>query len=249
MNAVSGENLTGVFSSVNSMRASLTTSASHSAVSMDEAPFCRTTVTCIWGVSDPGNSARDRDRGVAEGVAHAPDAFVTAGDSRADCDTVDTKRRPLRRRELLQFQGHRLVDLVVPAGSCSATRRRKKLQGPGEHCSRACVPPSLIAAQFWKCCNPGDRNEHLKASADAPNRIASGPCSGANWSSKSSHNGRRQSYGHEQVGWVHIVLAGLVDDSNVPLARSFTVGENLIELSSFQILHPTVFDAQRERLR
>src|SRR5688500_7160691 len=40
----------------------------------DRARLRRTNVTCIWGVSDPRNPSRDRDRGVAEGVAHAPDA-------------------------------------------------------------------------------------------------------------------------------------------------------------------------------
>jgi hypothetical protein len=35
----------------------------------DSARFCRTTVARVWGVSDlPRTEARDRDRGVAEGV-------------------------------------------------------------------------------------------------------------------------------------------------------------------------------------
>lgn len=84
---------------------------------------------------------------------------------------------------------------------------------------------------------------------DSPDRTASGLRSGANWSSQSSHHGRRQSYRHEQIGRIDIVLAGLVDDSNVSLTRSFTVGEDLIELSGFQIFHPTVLYTQRERRR
>ena len=41
------------------------------------ARFCRTTATCIWGVSDPlPAEAWGRDQGVAEGVAHAPHASV-----------------------------------------------------------------------------------------------------------------------------------------------------------------------------
>ena len=34
----------------------------------------------------PQNQARDRDRGVGEGVAHAPDASITAADGRPECD-------------------------------------------------------------------------------------------------------------------------------------------------------------------
>ncbi len=83
----------------------------------------------------------------------------------------------------------------------------------------------------------------------SPNRPSGGRRSGSNGASESSHNGRRQSYGHEQVGRIHVVLAGLVDDSNVPLTRGVAVGEDLIELSSLQIFHPTVFHAQRERRR
>jgi hypothetical protein len=51
------------------------------------------------------------------------------------------------------------------------------------------------------------------------------------------------------VGRIDVVLPGLVDDPNVTLTRSFAVGKDLIELSGLQIFHPTVFHAQRERLR
>jgi hypothetical protein len=43
----------------------------------------------------PKDWARDRDRGVAEGVAHAPDASITACDSCADCDARGKHRRAL----------------------------------------------------------------------------------------------------------------------------------------------------------
>ena len=50
------------------------------------------------GVSDPlPNRARDRVRGVAEGVAHAPDASVAAADNCADCETGGKQRRPIDR--------------------------------------------------------------------------------------------------------------------------------------------------------
>jgi hypothetical protein len=112
----------------------------------DRARFCRTTATCIWGVSDPEHWARDRDRGVAEGVAHAPDVpslLPTA----ADCDTGGTERRPLtphRTRRLRRTSRNPSrpaldVDLATHALINSAQE--------GEHCSRVCVPPSPLAAQ------------------------------------------------------------------------------------------------------
>ena len=56
MNAVSGKNLTGVFSSMKSMRAMAHDIGGALRSVMDEARFCRTTATCIWGVSDPRKS-------------------------------------------------------------------------------------------------------------------------------------------------------------------------------------------------
>ena len=52
----------------------------------------------------PRIEARDRVRGVAEGVAHAPDDSLTAADSRADCDTGGTERRPLTPHQTRRLQ-------------------------------------------------------------------------------------------------------------------------------------------------
>jgi len=79
----------------------------------DRARSCRTTGTCFWGVSDPENWARDRVRGVEEGVAHAPDNSSTAADRRAHGDTGGTKRRPLHRSEIAHSQGHRPIELAA----------------------------------------------------------------------------------------------------------------------------------------
>ena len=96
----------------------------------DEARFCRTTATCIWGVSDPLRiEARDRDRGVAEGVAHAPDASVTAADSRADCDTGGTERRPVQRSEVAHCKEHRRTN--APRNSRRHGRAVGGEQSPG----------------------------------------------------------------------------------------------------------------------
>jgi hypothetical protein len=64
-------------------------------------------VTRIRGVSDPPRTeARDRDRGEAKGVAHAPDVSVSAADSRADRDTGGTERRPVQRSEVAHYKEH-----------------------------------------------------------------------------------------------------------------------------------------------
>ena len=53
MNAVSGENLTGVFL-VDDVDAGVPHDTAGALRSVKaSARFCRTTVTCIWGVSDP----------------------------------------------------------------------------------------------------------------------------------------------------------------------------------------------------
>jgi hypothetical protein len=70
----------------------------------DRTRFCRTIATCVWGVSDPLPTGPG---GVAEGVAHAPDASVTAPDSRADCDTGVKERRPIDRGEVADRKEHR----------------------------------------------------------------------------------------------------------------------------------------------
>jgi hypothetical protein len=55
MDAVSGRNLTGVFSSVE-VDASVTHDSGGALRSVtDRARFSRTAATCIWGVSDPRN--------------------------------------------------------------------------------------------------------------------------------------------------------------------------------------------------
>jgi hypothetical protein len=53
MNAVSGENLTGVLSSMKSMRVRPQDTGGALRSVTVKARFCRTTATCIWGVSDP----------------------------------------------------------------------------------------------------------------------------------------------------------------------------------------------------
>jgi hypothetical protein len=107
MNAVFRENLTDALAiDANHVDTASDTSGAFGD-GRDRARFCRTIMTCIWGVSDPPDRARDRVRGVAEGVAHAPDDSVTAPDSRADCDTGGKERRPIDRGEVADRKEHR----------------------------------------------------------------------------------------------------------------------------------------------
>jgi hypothetical protein len=53
MNALSGEDLTGVFSLMKSMRGIARDTDGTLGGVRSNARFCRTTATCIWGVSDP----------------------------------------------------------------------------------------------------------------------------------------------------------------------------------------------------
>ena len=89
----------------------------------------------------PENPARDRHRGVAEGVAHAPDASVTVADSRADCDPGGTERRPPTPHRTPRL-GRTSPNLSRPAVEWTSPRTpRSTARVKGEHCSRVCVPP------------------------------------------------------------------------------------------------------------
>src|SRR5437762_5935566 len=73
----------------------------------DEARFSRTTVSCIWGASDPlFHGAEPRQEG-GRGGRSRPRCLVTVAGSRADCDTGGTKRRPLVPIEPIDCEGHR----------------------------------------------------------------------------------------------------------------------------------------------
>jgi hypothetical protein len=91
----------------------------------------------------PPNRARDRVRGVAEGVAHAPDASVTAPDSRADCDTGGKERRPIDRGEVADRKEPSPLHRLTQSRSSRGWLISEPLTSTGDHCSRVCVPPSF----------------------------------------------------------------------------------------------------------
>jgi hypothetical protein len=144
MNAVPGKNLTVVFSSMKSFGGMAHDIGGALRSVMDEARFCRTTPTCIWGVSDPENPSRDRVRGVAEGVAHAPDDRFTAVDRRAHCDDGRHKNATLSTRVKLL-----IVRNIAGSAPCQAGRTVRESDRPnvrltqGDHSSRVCGPPDF----------------------------------------------------------------------------------------------------------
>ena len=62
------------------------------------------------GVSDPTDRDPGPGSGVAEGVAHAPDAYFAAADSRAHFDAGGTERRPVQRSEVAHREEDRAIN-------------------------------------------------------------------------------------------------------------------------------------------
>jgi hypothetical protein len=160
MNAVSRKNLTGALA----VDANDVDTAGDTGRALDDgrdrARFRRRRATCIWGVSDPENRVRDRNRGVAEGVAHAPDGSVTAADSRAD--------RHRRRR-------------APPAAPHRHTRAGQQRAGRGDTAPVSVFPPLFLSLKSEWRSQEGETKvcEGLGVWVpvclpDSPNRTASG---------------------------------------------------------------------------
>ena len=113
------------------------------------ARFLRTNVTCIWGVSDPRKPVPGPCSGVAEGVAHAPDASITAADNCADCHTGGKQRRPIDSGEVADSTEHRPRHPEVHSRSRPGSLNREPCMSRGDHCSRVCVPPAFPSLS-WK---------------------------------------------------------------------------------------------------
>jgi hypothetical protein len=155
MNAVSGEKLTGVFSSMKSLRVSPTAPAAHSTMSW-------TKRGCAGGqrhASGAGATplflgAEPRQEG-GRGVAHAPDACVTAADSRADFDTGGEERRPSTRAKLLVVRN--IAKCEMPSRSSDPRVGQTKYAiDAGDHSSRVCGPPDFSSLS-WIAKHPDER--------------------------------------------------------------------------------------------
>ena len=77
------------------------------------------------------------------GVAHAPDISFAPTNSRADCDTGGTKRRPVHRSEVAQNEGHRQNGPDRQGRRFCRAFDRESPAMEGERSSRVCVPPSF----------------------------------------------------------------------------------------------------------
>ena len=83
--------------------------------------------------------------------------------------------------------------------------------------------------------------------ARPPSRTPRNKCSRVSSLAEPPRHTCREPYGNEQVGGIYVVLAGFVDDPNVPLPIGFTVWQHLIDLSRLKVLHAAVFHAECER--
>lgn len=127
------------------MRAARDT-AVQSTAAQDRARFLRTTVTCIWGVSDPLQGGRDHDRGWQRGSL-TPQNSPHRCRQRADCDGDGTNRilctapKSLTRKDIDQSIGSQ------PPSRRRAFRPRAARTGGGPQV-RSLWSPSLVAARI-----------------------------------------------------------------------------------------------------
>ena len=109
----------------------------------------------------PRIEARDRVRGVAEGVAHAPDASATAADSRAHFDAGGTERRPVQRSEVAHRKEHRGIN--APRNHVDQATRLATNSSPGRgNTAPASVFP-LLCGTFIRKLRILDRVEFIEA--------------------------------------------------------------------------------------
>ena len=86
-----------------------------------------------------------RQGGMAEGVAHAPDASFAFADSCADCETGGTKRRPMYRCEITRWQGHAASRIHVTCRPSIVFERPPRATEGGTLLPRLCSPLLFFA--------------------------------------------------------------------------------------------------------
>ena len=148
----------------------------------DGARFRRTAATCIWGVNDPLVSSVEPRQEGGRGGRSRPRYSFTAADSRSDCDTGGTERRPLTPHRTHRLRRRSVNPWDRALEETSAPTCWSVARGKGEHCSHVCVPPLFLRLRS-KLAQPGGP---VKGSAGlgprvrlsspcAPNRSARGP--------------------------------------------------------------------------
>jgi hypothetical protein len=143
MNAASGQNLSCVFFATGDGACTARETGGTLGDVADTPRFCRTTMTRIQGVSDPLRIRRGTAiGGVAEGVAHAPDASATAADNRAHCETGGTERRPVHRNEVAHCKEHRQINAADNDVDQAAQLSTNSSPGGGNTAPASVFPPS-----------------------------------------------------------------------------------------------------------
>jgi hypothetical protein len=138
----------------------------------DQAWFCRTTATRIWGVSDPSFQAAEPRQEGGRGGRSRPRCLLTSVDCRAHSDPGGTKRRPLHCGEVAHSQGHRPGDLHSTA--FTPPRVSIKSRAP----RRGNTPPESVFPLLFVNRSPTVRNQE-GWDEDPPTRVGSGyeePC-------------------------------------------------------------------------
>ena len=156
MNARSGQNLSAVRTPLWNVGAHVVKSPEHSAMARDRARICRTTATCIWGVSDPLIAAVGPRSGGGRGGRSRPDASIVVTDSDADCDTGGRQRRPIDSGEVPDPKEHRhfVIDAIT---FLSGLVDQRTIRAKGDHSSRVCGPPVFSSLSRFPTISRGER--------------------------------------------------------------------------------------------
>ena len=143
MNAVSGENLSSVFLPTEVHAVSRTTPAAHLAMLRTKRGSCRTTVTCIWGVSDPlserGTSTGGWQRGSLTPRCHLHRCRQPRGQRHGR-----HRAPPAHRSEIAHSQGHRPVDLYSTNVHAAAVSTESRAPGRGNTAPESVFPPVFV---------------------------------------------------------------------------------------------------------
>ena len=145
MNAVFRKNLTDTFSVDATAVDTAFGTGRRSRRWHDRARLCRTTVTYIWGVSDPRNWARERRSGGGRGGRSRPDAS-----SLAACDCARETRAAksaARRRRTEPFMAKNISDPTVLRSGSSSLLPSPPISTPIGELLPSLLSPSVLDAE------------------------------------------------------------------------------------------------------
>ncbi len=144
MNARSGQNLSAVRTPLVNVGGHVVESPAHSAMARDRARICRTTATCIWGVSVPLIAAVGPRSGGGRGGRSRPDVSIVVTDSGVDCDTGGRQRRPIDSAEVAARKEHRHFAIDAITFLSWLVDRRTDTSKGGTTPPESVVPPCFL---------------------------------------------------------------------------------------------------------